>query len=389
MYIHLSLKFSFRDTHHNDIISAAHTTPFRRKTENVVFCAGYTHYSTACNYMDIFLKISDYLIKKRENNIFNLEFRYKPKTIRLKYNINMSTKWCKLKLVRRSIHPSPIQKKSRGVISVKYSWCIIKVKYKKLKNREKPHKSDGKTGIFTCLKFSIFPIVSFNAVSLIIDELLYTFTKIKCALQYASTLFKYFLSEAFSVLIYKLNSERSEECIGFTMIITSRNNAPISNYGGGFRCKSEYPWCIIKFSKKSRKTNKKNDGKTAIFTQNQFSTKSIFFMVCRKKFLDDQKVLKIYYKVSYELSNFYEICQKRENLQRNDNDLSQTILNICYFSKSISHRYLKILPAQFFLLAFEVQILTKIRQNYEYLQIILPLKHKPPFSPTTGNYILG
>ncbi|KAF0761869.1 Uncharacterized protein FWK35_00019657, partial [Aphis craccivora] len=56
------------------------------------------------------------------------------------------------------------------------------------------------------------------------------------------------------------NSEQSEECIDFTMMcvffffffvfvsvysITSRNNAPISNYGGGFRCKSEYPWCII------------------------------------------------------------------------------------------------------------------------------------------------
>ncbi|KAF0771158.1 Uncharacterized protein FWK35_00007374 [Aphis craccivora] len=27
--------------------------------------------------------------------------------------------------------------------------------------------------------------------------------------------------------------------------ITSQNNAPISNYGGGFRCKSEYHWCII------------------------------------------------------------------------------------------------------------------------------------------------
>ncbi|KAF0766241.1 Uncharacterized protein FWK35_00003309, partial [Aphis craccivora] len=27
--------------------------------------------------------------------------------------------------------------------------------------------------------------------------------------------------------------------------ITSRNNAPISNFGGGFRCKNEYPWCII------------------------------------------------------------------------------------------------------------------------------------------------
>ncbi|KAE9531672.1 hypothetical protein AGLY_010878 [Aphis glycines] len=43
------------------------------------------------------------------------------------------------------------------------------------------------------------------------------------------------------------HSKRSEECIDFTMIITSRNNAPISNYGGGFRCKSEYPWCIIEF----------------------------------------------------------------------------------------------------------------------------------------------
>ncbi|KAF0760619.1 Uncharacterized protein FWK35_00025774 [Aphis craccivora] len=44
---------------------------------------------------------------------------------------------------------------------------------------------------------------------------------------------------------YKFNSERSDECIDFTMIITSRNNAPISNFGGGFRCKSEYPWCIM------------------------------------------------------------------------------------------------------------------------------------------------
>ncbi|KAF0766201.1 Uncharacterized protein FWK35_00017429 [Aphis craccivora] len=43
----------------------------------------------------------------------------------------------------------------------------------------------------------------------------------------------------------RYDSERSEECIDFTMIITSRNNAPISNLGGGFRCKSEYPWCIM------------------------------------------------------------------------------------------------------------------------------------------------
>ncbi|KAE9537536.1 hypothetical protein AGLY_006559 [Aphis glycines] len=29
--------------------------------------------------------------------------------------------------------------------------------------------------------------------------------------------------------------------------ITSRNNVSISNFGGGFRWKSEYPWCIIEF----------------------------------------------------------------------------------------------------------------------------------------------
>ncbi|KAF0761596.1 Uncharacterized protein FWK35_00012508 [Aphis craccivora] len=32
--------------------------------------------------------------------------------------------------------------------------------------------------------------------------------------------------------------------------ITSRNNAPISKLGDGFRCKSEYPWCIIEVKSK-------------------------------------------------------------------------------------------------------------------------------------------
>ncbi|KAF0773229.1 Uncharacterized protein FWK35_00007673 [Aphis craccivora] len=45
---------------------------------------------------------------------------------------------------------------------------------------------------------------------------------------------------------YLHNSERSDECIDFTMIITSGiNNASISNFGGGFRWKNEYLWCII------------------------------------------------------------------------------------------------------------------------------------------------
>ncbi|KAF0725909.1 Uncharacterized protein FWK35_00020783 [Aphis craccivora] len=45
-----------------------------------------------------------------------------------------------------------------------------------------------------------------------------------------------------------------------------------------------------------------------------------------------------YQTVPYEFSNFYEICRKRENLQRNDNDLSLTILNICYYSKNCAYK---------------------------------------------------
>ncbi|KAF0762883.1 Uncharacterized protein FWK35_00011699 [Aphis craccivora] len=37
-------------------------------------------------------------------------------------------------------------------------------------------------------------------------------------------------------------------------MITNRNNTPISNFGGGFRCKSEYPWCIIEAKSKHFQT---------------------------------------------------------------------------------------------------------------------------------------
>ncbi|KAE9528208.1 hypothetical protein AGLY_012630 [Aphis glycines] len=83
---------------------------------------------------------------------------------------------------------------------------------------------------------------------------------------------------------------------------------------------------------------------------------------------------------------------------RNDNDLSSNDFKYFLLFKKI-HWHI------FFLLAFEVQIiLTKNRQNHEYLQIILyccslrnnykELKFwciqaiQLPFSPTTGNYIL-
>ncbi|KAF0757042.1 Uncharacterized protein FWK35_00026259 [Aphis craccivora] len=59
--------------------------------------------------------------------------------------------------------------------------------------------------------------------------------------------------------------------------ITSRNNAPISNYGGGFRCKSEYPWCILEVKSKHfptvfKKIEKNGNfyAKPAIFDQIDF-----------------------------------------------------------------------------------------------------------------------
>ncbi|KAF0763863.1 Uncharacterized protein FWK35_00005024 [Aphis craccivora] len=104
--------------------------------------------------------------------------------------------------------------------------------------------------------------------------------------------------------------------------------------------KSEYPWCIIRFKskhfptvfKKIEKNKKTNDGKTGIFTQNQFSTE-IFTKILCTCYLYTVKFSKIFD------SNFYEIYRKRENLQRNDNDLSSNDFN--YF---ISRRYLKFLP---------------------------------------------
>ncbi|KAF0753509.1 Uncharacterized protein FWK35_00035208 [Aphis craccivora] len=84
-----------------------------------------------------------------------------------------------------------------------------------------------------------------------------------------------------------INSERSEECIDFTMIITSRNNAPISNYGGGFRCKSEYPWCIIEFSKKLRKTKKKMTEKRELLRKTSFRPNRILFMVVIQKLITE------------------------------------------------------------------------------------------------------
>ncbi|KAE9533272.1 hypothetical protein AGLY_009313 [Aphis glycines] len=197
------------------------------------------------------------------------------------------------------------------------------------------------------------------------------------------------------------------------MIITSRNNASISNFVGGFRWKSEYPWCIIEVKNKHFPTvfKKIENNKIKMTEKRQFLRKTsfrpnrFFYMVVIQKLITVKFLRNLSKTRKFAMRLNFKFLRNRVTITI----YPQTILNICYYSKSISRRYLKILPIKFFwpnqntckflykvphmhnffLFAFEVQILTKIRQNYEYLQIILPLKHKPPFSPTTGNYILG
>ncbi|KAE9525152.1 hypothetical protein AGLY_014566 [Aphis glycines] len=248
------------------------------------------------------------------------------------------------------------------------------------------------------------------------------------------------------------------------MIITSRNNASISNFGGGFRWKSEYPWCIIEVKskhfptvfKKIEKNKKKMTEKREFLRKTSFRPNRFFYMVVIQKLIThndndsssndfkyfiSHRYLKISlflisYSYTFEIQILTKIRQNHEYLQvkskhfptvfkkieKNKKKMtekreflrktsfrpnrffymvfkflrnlsktrkfamrlnfkflrnrvtitiySQTILNICYYSKSISSRYLKILP------------------NLNF-GVFRPLKHKPPFSPTTGNYILG
>ncbi|KAF0773389.1 Uncharacterized protein FWK35_00003703 [Aphis craccivora] len=103
-------------------------------------------------------------------------------------------------------------------------------------------------------------------------------------------LFTQFNFQNISLLI---DSERSEECIDFTMMcvflfffffvsvfsITSGNNAPISNFGGGFRCKMHYKSQKLTFSnsfQKNREKQKKMTEKREFLRKtNQIFTKSV------------------------------------------------------------------------------------------------------------------
>ncbi|KAF0748573.1 Uncharacterized protein FWK35_00021402 [Aphis craccivora] len=74
--------------------------------------------------------------------------------------------------------------------------------------------------------------------------------------------------------------------------ITSRNNAPISNFGGGFRCKSQYPWCIEVKSKhfptvfkKIEKNKKKIMEKRDFLRKTSFRSNRCFCMVVIQKII--------------------------------------------------------------------------------------------------------
>ncbi|KAF0759490.1 Uncharacterized protein FWK35_00009212 [Aphis craccivora] len=81
-------------------------------------------------------------------------------------------------------------------------------------------------------------------------------------------------------------------CFFCVYSITSRNNASISNFGSGFRLQNEYLWCIIEVKSKhfltvlkkiEKKQKRVTEKREFFFTQNQFSTKSIFYMVVIQK----------------------------------------------------------------------------------------------------------
>ena len=106
--------------------------------------------------------------------------------------------------------------------------------------------------------------------------------------------------------------------------ITSRNNAPISNFGGGFRCKSEYPWCIIEVKskhfptvfKKIEKNKKKMTEKREFLRKTNFRPNRFFYMIviqktnhCKYlKFSPNVYVSVIYIQLNFQtISTFFEL----------------------------------------------------------------------------------
>ncbi|KAF0768585.1 Uncharacterized protein FWK35_00009601, partial [Aphis craccivora] len=148
-------------------------------------------------------------------------------------------------------------------------------------------------------------------------------------------------------------------CVFFFVSVytrTYRNNASISNFGGGFRWKNKSYWCIGEFSKASAKIKKKLRKNGNFYAKPVFDHIDFFIIwFVDKNILDDQK-----FKFFTKSVKNAKIC-KIKNTTLNDNDLR--------FKYFISRRYLKSkylkidYKAQFFLLAFELRVENSIRDS--------------------------
>ncbi|KAF0773441.1 Uncharacterized protein FWK35_00004538, partial [Aphis craccivora] len=185
-----------------------------------------------------------------------------------------------------------------------------------------------------------------------------------------------------------LNSARSDECIDFTMmcvffclsprfgavqVLRFLNSAPKMNLVGTFgRSFVEIRNSFQKKSKKQKK--KKNERKTGIFTKTQCLTKSIFLYGCTSK-ANHCKNLKF-------SPNVYVMSIKKFWTAKKTSEFNKKfiMIQIC----NISLRYLKILPFKYLQKFVKIMNICKL-----FCSVFRKLKHKPPFSSTTGNYILG
>ncbi|KAF0763583.1 Uncharacterized protein FWK35_00026345 [Aphis craccivora] len=80
-------------------------------------------------------------------------------------------------------------------------------------------------------------------------------------------------------------------CLCSVYSITSQNNFPISNFGGGFRCKNEYHWCIVEVKsehfptvfKEIEKNKKKLTKKQEFLRKTNFRPNRFFLYGCNSK----------------------------------------------------------------------------------------------------------
>ncbi|KAF0768028.1 Uncharacterized protein FWK35_00001509 [Aphis craccivora] len=132
-----------------------------------------------------------------------------------------------------------------------------------------------------------------------------------------------------------------------TMNITSRNNAPILNLGGGFRLKRSKVNIFQQFSKKSRKTKKKNDKKREFLRKTNFRPNRFFLYGCNSKtnhckylkFSPNVYISVIYiHKSSTFLTQIFTKSPKSASIQiQLLTKIRQNCINICKLFRSDPH----------------------------------------------------